>query len=306
MRTVLCFGAGKDSSFLCGLEADRAKACAVLDISMDRLNEVFPSPEAIVFSDPGAEFAATYENVDKAADIFGERFHVVSHKETKRGAHIRENIHEWVSRLGIIPLMPGGSHVCSKKFKADVMKCWADALWPGEPIRWIIGIEADEGHRVFTKPKGEADEFIYPLVELGLNRADLDRLLPDVWEGEVRKSSCVFCPFMSEGEIVEMVHNDPEAWEICKKVEAGFEAMAPVKHGEWIEAGKPVSRIVGKVTKSKAPYTRITWRAPKGMWRKNSWKEGARLFAKEIDGKRLTCGEWEFRAKGLIPLKEIA
>ncbi len=291
MRTVLCFGAGKDSTFLAGIEADRAKACELLGITMARLDEVFPSPEAIVFSDPGAEFAATYDNVDKAAAIFGDRFHVVSHKDTKRGRHIRENIHEWVKRLGIVPLMPGGSHVCSKKFKADVMKDWADAMWPGEPIRWIIGIEADEGHRVFTKPKGEADEFIYPLVDLGLNRADLDRMLPAVWSGKVRKSSCVFCPFMSENEIVEMIHNDPEAWEVCREVEAEFAKTSPIKHGAWIEAGSPLNKG-GK--------------APKGMWRKDSWDEGARLFVKMVDGKKLTCDEWEARANTMIPIKEVA
>src|SRR3546814_19797713 len=73
--------------------------------------------------------------------------------------------------------MPGGSHVCSKKFKGDVLAAWAKAEGIEAPV-WLIGIEAGEGRRVkrFTVPKDVAAEYRYPLVDLGLTRADLDGL----------------------------------------------------------------------------------------------------------------------------------
>lgn len=37
-------------------------------------------------------------------------------------------------------------------------------------------------------------------------------------------------------------------------------------------------------------------RAPKGMWRKNAWEEGARLFARSVDGRKLSVEEWEVLA----------
>ena len=50
----------------------------------------------------------------------------------------------------------------------------------------------------------------------------------------------------------------------------------------WLDAGKP---LVGE----KRP------RAPKGMWRIDSWAAGARLFAKRVEGRQLSTGEWRAR-----------
>ena len=133
---ILSFGGGVDSS-------------AILTM---HLMEKDLGIEEVIFADTGAESKKTYENVEffkgLCADA-GLPFTIVA----KDG----ENITEWVTRLGIVPVMPGGSHVCSKKYKGDVIQKWIDTKYPDQEITYLIGIELDEGHRTerFTKPKGD-------------------------------------------------------------------------------------------------------------------------------------------------------
>ena len=255
---VLSFGGGVDSSAILAyhlLEAD-------LGI------------EHVVFADTGAESKATYANIDffkgLCADA-GLPFSIVA----KDG----ENIVEWVTRLGIVPVMPGGSHVCSKKFKGDVIQKWINQTFPNEQITYLIGIEANEGHRTarFTKPAGDTNEYEYPLVDMGMDR-DACLALLEKHNITVVKSSCVFCPFMSVQEIRDIRNNDQEAWDLIKTVEHRFSEESERKHKAWIDAGKPLNK---------------GGRCNAGHWRKDSWAEGTRLFTKRVNGKQLSVQEWE-------------
>lgn len=268
---ILSFGGGVDSSCLIAIDLNRDVVADYLNITTDRLESVFPSPDRFVFSDTGGESSATYSNIEKTEQI------LLDHgKELTTVRRDGENITEWCLRLGIVPLMAGGSHVCSLKFKGEVMAKWAASENLIENT-WIIGIEADEGKRVarFTKPKGDASNYIYPLVDLGLTRAKCIELLEFLGWHEVEKSSCVFCPFKTEAELRDTYHNDKAAWALCEEIEDRFELMSTVKNDRWIEEGQPLNK---------------GGRAPRGMWRKNSYKEGARLFAR---GKR-SVKEWAY------------
>lgn len=64
--------------------------------------------------------------------------------------------------------------------------------------------------------------------------------------------------------------------------------MSAVKNKAWIDAGKPLNK---------------GGRAPRGMWRKDSWAEGARLFAKTVEGRRLSVDEWADRFENLIAVE---
>ena len=92
---ILSFGGGVDSS-------------AIL---LKHLNGVNQNIDYVVFADTGAESQGTYQNVRRFQSLCNEAgfpFQIVQ----KEG----ENITEWVTRLGIVPVMAGGSHVCSKKY----------------------------------------------------------------------------------------------------------------------------------------------------------------------------------------------
>ena len=256
-RRILSFGGGVDSS------AVLLHHLTVADLGIDH----------VVFSDTGAESTGTYENVERFRNLCADAglpFAIVA----KDG----ETITEWVTRLGIVPVMPGGSHVCSKKYKGDVIQKWVAKTYPGESITYLIGIEANETRRTaaFTPPKGDAATYEYPLQDLGMTRQDCIDFLAE--HGlTVPKSSCVFCPFMSHDEIRAM-RQDPQAWETIKLVERRFSEESGRKHQAWIDAGKPLNR---------------GGRCNAGHWRKDSWSEGARLFARKFNGELLSVPEWE-------------
>lgn len=289
-RIGLAFGGGYDSTCILWIHLNRDMAAILLGVSREELDAAFPPIEFVVFSDPGAEFKATYANIEVARQMCqdaGLRFEVVR----KKG----ETIFEENVRRGTLPVMAGAHHTCSAKFKIKVMDEWAAEQFPGDHVSWVVGIEADEKHRVTRFQASKDNDSIFPLVTLGINRAVLQDMVDAFWPSQVHKSSCVFCPFMSEGEIEDMILNNPEEWSMAKALEKSFSEASAGKHQAWLDAGKP---LVG----TKRP------RAPKGMWSKDSWAAGQRLFAKKVKingekGRQLSVEEWEQR---VLDSQEVA
>jgi hypothetical protein len=273
LTNILSFGGGVDSTALLAIHLNRDEAAALTGRTREEIDAALPMFDAVVFSDPGAEFPKTYENVEIAASICvdaGLRFETVR----KDG----ENIVEWLERLGNLPLLPGAGHVCSLKFKAEVLHKWADSQFDGTVV-WTIGIEANEGHRKFTSKTTDKHQCIHPLVTLGLDRADCERVLRHLWPVTVEKSSCFFCPFQTKEEMQDLHDNHPDLWDKCQEIEENFKVMSVIKHQRWLDAV-----AAGKTDPNK--------RAPVGQWKKNSYAEGARLFAKSEKGSRKTVAEW--------------
>lgn len=288
-ETTLSFGGGVDSSTIQAMDLNRPLAAQLLGITLDELNSKLPHFNEIVFADTGAESASTMANVARfqaACEAAGKVFHIVRRNPTKRAPDT--TITEQMMRLGSIPVMGGASHVCSNKWKGEVIRKELGHR------HFIIGIEANEGRRMaFTPPKG-GSTFSHPLVDLGITREMCLELLPKLGFAGVEKSSCVFCPFKSEGELRAMWKGDRAAWALCEAVEANFAESSPRKHQAWLDAGKPVDSA---------------GRALRGMWRLDSWAEGRRLFVKQIDGKQLSMAEWgeKFTAETKrISLTEVA
>jgi len=277
-KHILAFGGGVDSTTLLAIELNRDLASKTIGISRADLDLIFPKVDAVVFSDPGAEYPETYKNIELAKKLCaqaGLRIEIIK-KE-------KESIINWMDRLGNLPLLPGAGHVCSLKFKGEVMNKWAEKEFDGL-IRWSIGIEANEGHRVkrITVKKGTRHIHKHPLVELNLNREDCEILLEYLWPAKVIKSSCFFCPFAQESEIKNLYENYPELWQKAKDIEENFKRMSVIKNQRWIDNGKPLNKA---------------GRAPKGMWRENSYANGSRLYARSIKGKQLSVMEWEYKFK---------
>jgi hypothetical protein len=98
---------------------------------------------------------------------------------------------------------------------------------------------------------------------MNLDREACQEIIDD-YGIEVRKSSCIFCPFMSPQEI-KIAMADPYSAQIIRMVENNFKEASPKKHSAWIEAGKPVDKA---------------GRALRGMWKKDSWKAVVSLLRK--------------------------
>jgi hypothetical protein len=276
-KHLVAFGGGVDSSALLAINFDRDAAAQALGISRQDLDEKFPAVDGVMFSDTGWERKRTYSNVDRfeaAYRVKGIPFYRVRNK--------KETILQWTLRLGAVPLMPGSSHKCSLKFKTEVMHSEAEAMFPGEKITWSIGIEANEDRRAnksFQDKSNGTHTSVYPLRNLGLDRADCEALIELLGWPKVVKSACVGCPFAQVHEIKDIIENEPEAWLTVKRVENKFRLTSPRKYQAFLDGGCK---------------TDSAGRALAGTWKYDSWNQkGARLFAKKVDGRQLSTDEWE-------------
>jgi|APSaa5957512535_1039671.scaffolds.fasta_scaffold00673_32 hypothetical protein len=281
-KTILAFGGGVDSTAILAAHLYTATVANLTGTSANEIRDAIGQIDHVVFADPGAEFAHTYTNVDTAIRQCGIASIPFSRvrKMDKDGNPM--TIQQWLLGNGTVPVMPGGPHVCSLKFKGEPMQKWATKEYAGDDITWLVGIEANETQRArFQADPKSKHQFKHPLVDLGWTRETCEQIIAAVWPHAVKKSSCVFCPFMSQCEI-EQAAQDDDAWAQVEEIERAFEATSAIKHQAWLDAGKP---LVGE----KRP------RAPKGMWRIDSWAAGARLFAKRVEGRQLSTGEWRAR-----------
>lgn len=267
MKRILSFGGGVDSS-------------AILLKHLRR--EINLSIDLVIFADTGAENKRTYQNVDRfksLCDLEGIEFVIVKNQ--------KETITEFLVRNGSVPLMAGSAHTCSRKFKSEVIQKYIRDRFKTDRVTYLIGIELNETKRQrFQKPLNDRNEYEYPLIELQMTRSACEDYL-NKHGFNVVKSSCVFCPFMSREEILE-IRKDPESWATIQWVEKKFESVSSRKYQNWIDAGKPL--IILK-TKKKDGTNKT--RAPAGMWQRDSWKEGQRLFTQaRHNGQRLSVEEW--------------
>jgi hypothetical protein len=82
------------------------------------------------------------------------------------------------------------------------MKAWAKTT--GE-FTFLLGIDAGEKHRAKAFNDNE-----FPLIDLGLDRADCARLIQAAGLPMPRKSGCWFCPFQGKAEWMSLLrqHRD--------------------------------------------------------------------------------------------------
>jgi hypothetical protein len=81
----------------------------------------------------------------------------------------------------------------------------------------LQGISSDEMQRM-KDPREKFVDFEYPLVRLGWNRYQC----LEWWEVNMplpmpKKSACVYCPFRSNSEWLDVQHNDPSGWDYAVK-----------------------------------------------------------------------------------------
>lgn len=78
-----------------------------------------------------------------------------------------------------------------------------------------IGISVDEIQRAKPgiDPREPTQTRVYPLLDLGLNRADCMKIIGDAGLPVPPKSSCFFCPYHSVNAWRDLRNNRPELWE---------------------------------------------------------------------------------------------
>ena len=199
MSTCLSFGAGVQTHALLVLIAQG----------------VWPRPDAIVFADPGNEQDATYSYLEKytAPYALNHGLEIKVLGPEWRTGHYAADLETYCRQHRMVP----GTCVrwCTDRYKVkpilrylkQVMGATKDA-----PVESWIGISTDESRRLKTSRPG-LQTLRYPLVELGLSRADCEGIIVAAQLPVPPKSGCWFCPFQPQAKWQQMKRVDPEKFE---------------------------------------------------------------------------------------------
>lgn len=114
-----------------------------------------------------------------------------------------------------------GSRVCTLEFKIQVTGTWlkANGATPDNKATVGMGISLDEIHRANPNKAMPYEELEYPLLYLGIRRADCYGIIRRAGLPMPPKSSCYFCPVKKIPEWQDMYENEPEQWENACEVE---------------------------------------------------------------------------------------
>ena len=122
--------------------------------------------------------------------------------------------------INIPVYMPGGmpgNRKCTEYFKIKPIAKWIKANAPGCTLG--KGISTDEPHRATPSRESDGYSSAYPLIELGVSRADCLRIASDAGLPQPPKSSCWFCPFKTTEQWTRMRREAPDLFERAARLE---------------------------------------------------------------------------------------
>lgn len=185
-----------------------------------------PRFDAALFADTGWEPRAVYSNLERLRVHAGKAGIPV---RTVSSGNIRSDAldpkHRFVS-MPLHTLNPDGSRglarrQCTSEYKINPLKRAAREMLgyphprrvpPGTYAEQAIGISTDE----FTRAKDSGLRFlrnVFPLIDLGFDRARCLEYLTERGFGDTVKSACIGCPFHGNAGWRWIRDNDPEGWE---------------------------------------------------------------------------------------------
>ncbi|MGK5557755.1 phosphoadenosine phosphosulfate reductase [Actinomadura kijaniata] len=105
-----------------------------------------------------------------------------------------------------------GTRSCTSDFKICVIGKWlrAHGASATNPATVGIGISVDEIHRANNRRCEPYERIVYPLLDLGVRRADCPRIIRSAGLPVPSKSACWFCPFHRLTNWQDMRRNQPE------------------------------------------------------------------------------------------------
>lgn len=114
-----------------------------------------------------------------------------------------------------------GSRVCTKEFKIEVTGRWlkVHGATPDNKATVGMGITLDEIGRANPAKAMPYEELDYPLLWLGLRRADCPGIIRSAGLPMPPKSSCDFCPIRKVHEWQAMYENESERFERACEIE---------------------------------------------------------------------------------------
>ena len=108
-----------------------------------------------------------------------------------------------------------GRRSCTADFKIRVIAKWlkANGATVDDPARVAVGISVDEMERSHNRRSNPGEIVHYPLLDLGYNRSDCQRIISDAGLPVPPKSACYFCPFHRPATWAEMRRDEPDLFD---------------------------------------------------------------------------------------------
>lgn len=114
-----------------------------------------------------------------------------------------------------------GTRSCTADFKIRVIGRWVKAHGANaeNPATVGIGISVDEVHRANARRSEPYERIVYPLLDLGVRRADCPRIIRSAGLPVPPRSACWFCPLHRPTVWQDMRRDEPELFERAAALE---------------------------------------------------------------------------------------
>jgi hypothetical protein len=208
---------------------------------------VSPMPDAAIFADTQAEPASVYAWLDYLeAQLPYPVYRVTKGSLTEESTRLRQRLDGTGSYIrqaipGYVDAGAGKGRLltrgCTRDYKIRPIVTQARRLKRAARADRIVqwyGISVDEAHRMKDPPE---HDFVgrWPLVELGMTRADCLQWMADQGYPVPPRSACSYCPFHSDKEWLRLKRDEPEAFAAAVAYEQRLQAAQA-------GATKPTSR----------------------------------------------------------------
>jgi len=137
-----------------------------------------------------------------------------------RQRDLYDDLLEQERSINIPAFMPGGmpgNRKCTEAFKIKPIAKWIKANAPGCILG--KGISTDEPHRATPSRESDGYSSAYPLIELGISRADCLQIAQSANLPQPPKSACYFCPFKTTDQWVTLRREQPALFDKCVDLE---------------------------------------------------------------------------------------
>ena len=177
-----------------------------------------------IFSDPGAELPDTYKLweylndwakynngislIKKKKSLYDD---IINRKRKPNNSSVPGYIKNKDNKIGMI------RRQCTKHYKIDVVVKEIRRLHGlkkyqrMKPTILYLGISLDEIQRM-KESRLSNITYEYPLIEQRITRGDCIKFLEKRGFNNIKKSSCVFCPYHSNSDWKEIKQNYPKEW----------------------------------------------------------------------------------------------
>jgi len=183
--------------------------------------------KTFIFSNVGnkAESPATIRYIDEVLKPYAAKHGIdwIDVGWVDRSGHQRDLYEELLTQersINIPAYMPGGmpgNRNCTVHYKIKPIAKWIKNNAPDCVLG--KGISTDEPHRATPSRESDGYTSAYPLIELGISRADCLEIARKAGIPQPPKSSCWFCPFKTTDQWTTMRREQPELFERAAALE---------------------------------------------------------------------------------------